>query len=72
MKCPLTYSSVGKPVLKLSQRLQYVLDSVYLHYKSLPKKYFFKLAGIAVKNLWRLGDKHEADSVLVIGAFRIN
>ena len=29
-------------------------------------------AGIVVKNHWRVGDKHEADSVLLIGAFRTN
>ena len=71
-KCPLTYSSGGKTVLKFSQRLQYVLDSASLQYTSLLAEYLFKAAGVAVKNLWRLADGHETDSVLLIGVFRAN
>jgi hypothetical protein len=72
-KCPLTYSSVGKTVLKFSQRLQYVLDSASLQYNtSLPAEYLFKAAGVAVKYLWRLADEHKADSVLLVGVFRAN
>jgi len=71
-KCPLTYSCVGKPELKRFQRLQYVLESASLQYTSLPAEYLFKAAGVAVKTVWRLADKHEADSVLLISAFRAN
>jgi hypothetical protein len=39
-KYSLTYSSGGKSVLKHSQRLQYVLDSVCLQYTSLPAEIF--------------------------------
>jgi hypothetical protein len=71
-KCPLTISSGEKPVLKLSHCLQYVLDSACLQYTSLPAEEFFKAGGIAVKNLWCHGYEHEADSTLLIGAFRAN
>ena len=59
-------------MLKFSQRLQYVLDSASLQYTSLLAEYLFKAAGVAVKNLWRLADGHETDSVLLIGVFRAN
>ena len=63
-KCPLTYSCVGKPVLKRFQRLQYVLESASLQYTSLPAEYLFKAPGVAVKTVWRLTDKHVADMIL--------
>jgi hypothetical protein len=68
----LTYSSGGNPALKLSHRLQYVLDSACLQYTSLLGEYLFKAAGFAIKSLWRIADEHEADSVLLIGVFRAN
>ena len=57
-------------MLKLFQRLQYVLDSASLQYTSLSAEYLFKAAGVAVKTVWRLADKHVADRVLTSGAFR--
>jgi hypothetical protein len=69
---PIDLFIIGNSVLKLFLRLQYVLESASLQYTNLPAEYLFKAAGVAIKIAWRLADKHEAVSVLPIGAFRAN